>query len=199
MPLCGTSRQRKRTKKIKYPSQRAHYVARPRGLANQRNHLLGLHKATARKSTQYLTSLTGTLGLERVLNNKTRDSFWYAANARQSHLDTSGLWSFISNFWAMASEAVNRLTMNKSDQSSQSRQAGGHSKRGPKGTYKDKGCEGKPSRNSHQGTAIINDCKWCGSSHPKGKCPAYGKTCSNCGKTNHFVKACRKKENFDSL
>ena len=25
------------------------------------------------------------------------------------------------------------------------------------------------------------DCKFCGKSHDKGKCPAYGKVCNNCG------------------
>ena len=30
------------------------------------------------------------------------------------------------------------------------------------------------------------DCKFCGKSHDKGKCPAYGKVCNNCGHKNHF-------------
>jgi len=34
-------------------------------------------------------------------------------------------------------------------------------------------------------------CKFCGYSHPAGKCPAYGKTCSKCGKNNHFQSVCR--------
>ena len=32
---------------------------------------------------------------------------------------------------------------------------------------------------------------YCGSSHLKMKCPAYGKKCASCGKLNHFVKKCR--------
>jgi len=37
-----------------------------------------------------------------------------------------------------------------------------------------------------------NACEFCGSSHSKGKCPAYGVTCSYCGKANHFKKVCKK-------
>ena len=29
-------------------------------------------------------------------------------------------------------------------------------------------------------------CKFCDSSHPRGKCPAYGKICHVCNKRNHF-------------
>ncbi|XP_013395965.1 uncharacterized protein LOC106163040 [Lingula anatina] len=34
-------------------------------------------------------------------------------------------------------------------------------------------------------------CRNCSSSHAKGKCPAYGKSCHKCGKLNHFQVACR--------
>jgi len=34
-------------------------------------------------------------------------------------------------------------------------------------------------------------CKFCGYSHTTGKCPAFGKTCGNCGKKNHFQAVCR--------
>ena len=30
------------------------------------------------------------------------------------------------------------------------------------------------------------DCKFCGKSHDKGHCPAYGKVCNNCGRKNHL-------------
>ena len=32
-----------------------------------------------------------------------------------------------------------------------------------------------------------SSCPCCKSSHPRGKCPAYGKECNNCGLKNHFV------------
>ena len=35
------------------------------------------------------------------------------------------------------------------------------------------------------------DCKFCGKSHDKGECPAYGKVCNNCGRKNHFESKCR--------
>ena len=38
----------------------------------------------------------------------------------------------------------------------------------------------------------LPDCKCCGGSHAlrKESCPAFGKTCSSCGKANHFAKVC---------
>ena len=43
---------------------------------------------------------------------------------------------------------------------------------------------------------MITNCKFCGHSHErkKEKCPAYGKTCTNCGKKNHFNSKCHGKE-----
>ena len=39
----------------------------------------------------------------------------------------------------------------------------------------------------------ISQCKFCGNDHlwKKELCPAFNKTCSNCGKLNHFRKQCR--------
>ena len=39
----------------------------------------------------------------------------------------------------------------------------------------------------------VNDCKYCGKDHPrdKEKCPAYGKTCNKCGKSNHLATVCK--------
>lgn len=37
----------------------------------------------------------------------------------------------------------------------------------------------------------LSTCKWCGYLHDKGKCPAFGKKCTNCGKVNHFKSVCR--------
>ena len=34
-------------------------------------------------------------------------------------------------------------------------------------------------------------CKFCGTTHRRGSCPAYGKTCQKCSKRNHFAKVCR--------
>ena len=34
-------------------------------------------------------------------------------------------------------------------------------------------------------------CKYCGGSHVPRQCPAYGKTCTRCGKIGHFKKLCR--------
>ena len=45
----------------------------------------------------------------------------------------------------------------------------------------------KDSKN-HQ----LDECKFCGRKHERkrGKCPAYGQTCSSCGKPNHFAIKC---------
>lgn len=43
--------------------------------------------------------------------------------------------------------------------------------------------------------SMTRPCKFCGQFHEfkREKCPAWGKTCSNCGGTNHFSKRCRRK------
>lgn len=46
-------------------------------------------------------------------------------------------------------------------------------------------------RNSEQ--QKIRNCKYCGKSHLRLQCPAYGKTCSACKRRNHFAKVCRNK------
>lgn len=38
------------------------------------------------------------------------------------------------------------------------------------------------------------ECQRCGYQHPRGRCPAYMKTCEECGKIGHFKKKCRSKE-----
>lgn len=39
----------------------------------------------------------------------------------------------------------------------------------------------------------IQDCKYCGRDHQRGKCQAYGQKCKNCGKMNHFKNKCMSK------
>lgn len=41
--------------------------------------------------------------------------------------------------------------------------------------------------------STTNTCTFCKTKHQRGKCPAYGKTCNNCKKKNHFSVACRSK------
>ena len=43
---------------------------------------------------------------------------------------------------------------------------------------------------------LVADCKFCGRQHEKKKekCPAFGKTCSTCGKNNHFAAKCEAKK-----
>ena len=38
----------------------------------------------------------------------------------------------------------------------------------------------------------LDECKFCGRKHERrrGKCPAYGQTCSSCGKPHHFAVKC---------
>jgi len=45
------------------------------------------------------------------------------------------------------------------------------------------------------------ECKYCGNKHERkrDKCPAYGKTCSSCGKTNHFAAKCSKNSQAEAF
>lgn len=47
------------------------------------------------------------------------------------------------------------------------------------------------AKQSHSKTT--GNCSKCGTSHPPGKCPAWGKDCLNCGKKNHYARMCRSK------
>lgn len=54
-----------------------------------------------------------------------------------------------------------------------------------------------PNRNTNEyratgpSTAIGVACTNCGRSHDRGQCPAYGQTCSFCGRLGHFARWCR--------
>ena len=37
---------------------------------------------------------------------------------------------------------------------------------------------------------LIKNCKFCGCTHNRGNCPAYGKECNHCKKKNHFANVC---------
>ncbi|UYV77846.1 K02A2.6-like [Cordylochernes scorpioides] len=59
--------------------------------------------------------------------------------------------------------------------------------------------EAGPSGINPRREIIIEPCKWCGQQHKYGKCPAYGKKCNACGKTNHFAVVCRTKRIINLL
>lgn len=44
---------------------------------------------------------------------------------------------------------------------------------------------------SHAEKKESDACKRCGGAHLPNKCLAFGKTCTNCGKNNHYAKCCR--------
>ena len=46
--------------------------------------------------------------------------------------------------------------------------------------------KGKGKSNTH-----YSNCKFCGHSHDEGECPAFGKTCDECGGKNHFRTVCK--------
>ena len=48
----------------------------------------------------------------------------------------------------------------------------------------------KDIRPKSRSQSAIRDCKYCGNSHQRRQCPAYGKECKTCGKKNHFAKKC---------
>ena len=49
------------------------------------------------------------------------------------------------------------------------------------------------SFNRRTDRSIIEHCRYCGGSHKRGSCPAYGQTCNKCKKSNHFSKVCQSK------
>jgi hypothetical protein len=44
--------------------------------------------------------------------------------------------------------------------------------------------------NSFKPKKTVKDCQYCGDSHNKGQCKAFGKTCGICRGQNHFTKMC---------
>ena len=44
--------------------------------------------------------------------------------------------------------------------------------------------------NIRRQTSQITQCDYCGGSHQRGNCPAWGKTCGKCGKQNHYTSKC---------
>ena len=53
------------------------------------------------------------------------------------------------------------------------------------------GTKKEEKENMRAGTAGMNVCQFCGYSHKRGRCPAYGKICNSCHKQNHFSKVCK--------
>ena len=45
-----------------------------------------------------------------------------------------------------------------------------------------------------QAKGLIKDCQYCGNTHQRRKCPAYGKICKKCNRKNHFASVCRSKK-----
>ena len=77
----------------------------------------------------------------------------------------------------------NKLTLEQAITSVQSYQA----------TMHDNTCfaENNVANNNHAIHSFSKQpCKYCGTTHPPRKCPAYGKACEKCGKKNHFKKVC---------
>ena len=45
----------------------------------------------------------------------------------------------------------------------------------------------------------VSSCGKCGKSHPARECPAFGKKCYNCSKSNHFAKFCKSKKKVHTV
>lgn len=52
----------------------------------------------------------------------------------------------------------------------------------------------KTKKNSSHQTDWKKNCKYCGSTHRRAECPAYGKTCNSCRKVGHFAAVCKSKK-----
>ena len=51
------------------------------------------------------------------------------------------------------------------------------------------------SKGIAKSSSSVRNCKYCGKSHSRGNCPAYGKKCQKCGKENHFKAVCKSGNN----
>ena len=47
------------------------------------------------------------------------------------------------------------------------------------------------SQGRGRSTSGVRNCKYCGKSHNRGNCPAFGKKCQKCRKENHFKAVCK--------
>ena len=47
------------------------------------------------------------------------------------------------------------------------------------------------SKGQAKSSSSVCKCKYCGKSHNRGNCPAYGKRCQKCGKENHSKAVCK--------
>ncbi|XP_005100473.1 uncharacterized protein LOC101864152 [Aplysia californica] len=45
----------------------------------------------------------------------------------------------------------------------------------------------------------VRNCQYCGGSHGRQQCPAYGKTCRECSKKNHFAKMCHTRKKINEV
>ncbi|CAB3981993.1 Transposon Ty3-I Gag-Pol [Paramuricea clavata] len=48
-------------------------------------------------------------------------------------------------------------------------------------------------------TSEVFNCRNCGTKHKRKECPAYGKTCHRCHKSNHFKAMCRSIKNVNAV
>ena len=51
---------------------------------------------------------------------------------------------------------------------------------------------GRGQSSYSQSRDTVQNCKFCAGTHPKRRCPAYGKVCHLCKQKNHFARACKK-------
>ena len=62
----------------------------------------------------------------------------------------------------------------------------------PKPTYQKQSVQQSSSK-------TIRGCRYCGKTHGKGQCSAYGKICSSCNKRNHFASVCLSSKQIKSV
>ena len=81
-------------------------------------------------------------------------------------------------------EATSSKHMDKIDKEKMKMKNDGH--RGRDAGQKSSSKNTHKQKERHQ----ISNCKFCGGSHTRGDCPAYGKKCRKCKKENHFAAVC---------
>lgn len=122
---------------------------------------------------------------------------YFLAAFREFH-DIDALKSHARSFHLATTEQTKSEPVLEVNSKAENRKHGDHSN---KRTAADQDFEKNYKRqrfSSPQGRTGRFECKYCGGSCDKGKCPAFGHQCRHCKKWNHYEAVCRSKQSYKS-